>query len=199
MGTGAAFWFNGYAPGRGSSLAGFCLLLSCCRLVRNGDRRIGAPALQQEGRRVVPLEHELVHLQRGHVLRRVLRRAVLHPRDRRSRTSASRHDRRLLWPNFAGAVADRRARTSSKAFSPMAAIGIPLLNTIILVSSGGTLTVAHHALKAGHRGALKFWLFVTIALGRDVPRVPGVSSTRTPTANSTSSCRPASTDRRSSC
>jgi len=25
--------------------------------------------------------------------------------------------------------------------------------------------VAHHALKAGHRGALKFWLFATIALG----------------------------------
>ena len=47
----------------------------------------------------------------------------------------------------------------------MEAIGIPLLNTIILVTSGGTLTLAHHALKAGHRGALKFWLAVTIALG----------------------------------
>ncbi len=47
----------------------------------------------------------------------------------------------------------------------MAAIGIPLLNTIILVSSGGTLTVAHHALKTGHRGALKLWLFMTIVLG----------------------------------
>ena len=47
----------------------------------------------------------------------------------------------------------------------MEAIGIPLLNTIILVTSGGTLTIAHHALKAGHRGALKAWLFVTIVLG----------------------------------
>ncbi len=50
-------------------------------------------------------------------------------------------------------------------FTPMGAIGIPLLNTIILLSSGFTLTIAHHALKAGHRGALKFWLFATIALG----------------------------------
>ena len=50
-------------------------------------------------------------------------------------------------------------------FTPMGAIGIPLLNTIILLTSGFTLTVAHHALKAGHRGALKFWLFVTIVLG----------------------------------
>ena len=47
----------------------------------------------------------------------------------------------------------------------MEAIGIPLLNTIILLTSGVTLTIAHHALKAGHRGALKLWLFLTIVLG----------------------------------
>ena len=48
-------------------------------LVRPRDRRVRASALQQEGRQLVPLEHELVHLQRGDVLRGVLRRAVLHP------------------------------------------------------------------------------------------------------------------------
>jgi cytochrome c oxidase subunit 3 len=70
----------------------------------------------------------------------------------------------LLWPDYASQW-PTVGPYFKQQFTPMAAIGIPLLNTIILVSSGGTLTVAHHALKAGHRGALKFWLFVTIVLG----------------------------------
>src|SRR5438093_5810736 len=73
-------------------------------------------------------------------------------------------EQRLLWPNFT-AFWPTNGPYLRDAFTPMAAIGIPLLNTIILVSSGGTLTVAHHALKTGNRLALKFWLFVTIALG----------------------------------
>ncbi|HTP48137.1 MAG TPA: cytochrome c oxidase subunit 3 [Casimicrobiaceae bacterium] len=71
---------------------------------------------------------------------------------------------KLLWPNFT-AMWPTNGPYLRDAFTPMAAIGIPLVNTIILVSSGGTLTVAHHALKTGNRGALKFWLFITIALG----------------------------------
>ena len=42
---------------------------------------------------------------------------------------------------------------------------LPLLNTILLVTSSFTLTWAHHCLKAGQRGLLKFWMIVTIALG----------------------------------
>ena len=42
---------------------------------------------------------------------------------------------------------------------------LPLVNTILLVTSSFTLTWAHHCLKAGQRGLLKFWLLVTIALG----------------------------------
>ena len=71
---------------------------------------------------------------------------------------------KLLWPNFT-AMWPTNGPYLKDAFTPMAAIGIPLVNTIILVSSGGTLTVAHHALKTGNRGALKFWLFITIVLG----------------------------------
>lgn len=42
---------------------------------------------------------------------------------------------------------------------------LPLINTVLLVSSSVTVTIAHHALKKGHRGALKLWLAATILLG----------------------------------
>ena len=70
----------------------------------------------------------------------------------------------LVWPGFKPGWPVSGPGITEQ-FTPMGAMGIPLLNTIILLSSGFTLTVAHHALKAGHRGALKLWLFATIVLG----------------------------------
>ena len=43
--------------------------------------------------------------------------------------------------------------------------GLPALNTGLLLTSGVTLTYAHHALRAGHRDALMGWMLATIALG----------------------------------
>ncbi|MDV2079588.1 cytochrome c oxidase subunit 3 [Marinobacter xestospongiae] len=42
--------------------------------------------------------------------------------------------------------------------------GLPLVNTILLVTSSFTVTVAHHGLKQGHRGKVKLWLAATIVL-----------------------------------
>jgi cytochrome c oxidase subunit 3 len=50
-------------------------------------------------------------------------------------------------------------------FEVIPAFGIPAINTLILLTSGLTVTLAHHALRSMHRGALKFWLFCTFALG----------------------------------
>ncbi|MBI3714469.1 MAG: cytochrome c oxidase subunit 3 [Betaproteobacteria bacterium] len=50
-------------------------------------------------------------------------------------------------------------------FSPMSAWGIPALNTLLLLSSGVTVTWAHHALKANKRSQLILGLFLTVALG----------------------------------
>ena len=53
----------------------------------------------------------------------------------------------------------------SGEFAPMAAWGVPALNTLILLTSGVTLTIAHWGLKKGNRGQLLFWLALTVALG----------------------------------
>ena len=43
--------------------------------------------------------------------------------------------------------------------------GVPLLNTVILLTSGVTVTFAHHALKHNNRKGLSWWLLATVLLG----------------------------------
>ncbi|HKJ95083.1 MAG TPA: cytochrome c oxidase subunit 3 [Gammaproteobacteria bacterium] len=50
-------------------------------------------------------------------------------------------------------------------FEPMAAWPLPTLNTLILLSSGLTITIAHHALKAGQRAKLVLFMVFTVLLG----------------------------------
>ena len=47
----------------------------------------------------------------------------------------------------------------------MGPLGLPLINTAILLTSSVTVTIAHHALIAGHRGILKTFLALTFILG----------------------------------
>ena len=60
--------------------------------------------------------------------------------------------------------AHRRPRATAPSRS-IPAFGLPAINTLILLTSGVTVTIAHHALRAGHRGVLKFWLALTFLLG----------------------------------
>ena len=71
----------------------------------------------------------------------------------------------FLWNGFSSAWPTNGPKSVGGEFEPMEAWGIPALNTAILLSSGATLTWAHHALKAGHRGQLILGLALTIALG----------------------------------
>jgi len=71
----------------------------------------------------------------------------------------------LLWQGFSAAWPSAGPGGVGGQFQTIPAWGLPLLNTLILLTSGATLTIAHHALKAGKRGQLLFWLGATIALG----------------------------------
>jgi cytochrome c oxidase subunit 3 len=69
----------------------------------------------------------------------------------------------LLWEGFENTWPSAGPRGG--AVQRMAAWGIPALNTAILLSSGVTITVAHHMLRAGRRRALAIWLAATFVLG----------------------------------
>jgi cytochrome c oxidase subunit 3 len=69
----------------------------------------------------------------------------------------------LLWDGFENAWPTAGPR--GEEFEIMPAWGIPAINTAILLSSGVTITAAHHALRARHRTALVIWLGATWILG----------------------------------
>ena len=71
----------------------------------------------------------------------------------------------LLWPGYEGAWPTNGPDDIGGAFETIPAFGIPFINTVILVSSGGTVTLAHWALKKNERAKLCWWLFATVALG----------------------------------
>jgi cytochrome c oxidase subunit 3 len=71
----------------------------------------------------------------------------------------------FLWSGFDAAWPTNGPAELNGSFQTIPAWGIPLLNTLLLLASGVTLTIAHHALKAGERGKILFWLGATIVLG----------------------------------
>ena len=73
-------------------------------------------------------------------------------------------DTQLLWPGFSAAwpTAGPGLKT---VIDPVNAWGIPALNTLILLSSGATVTWAHWGLQKGNQRQLKLGLAMTVALG----------------------------------
>lgn len=67
------------------------------------------------------------------------------------------------YPDFTGAWPTSGPKGSP--FTPMAAWGIPAINTLILLTSGATVTWAHWGLLKNNRTQLILGLFLTVALG----------------------------------
>lgn len=74
-------------------------------------------------------------------------------------------DHRLLWPDFDGTWPHNGPAGLVDAFGTIGPFWLPTINTALLLSSGVTLTIAHHALLANQRQTTIFWLFLTIVLG----------------------------------
>jgi len=51
------------------------------------------------------------------------------------------------------------------AYRQMGWFGLPLINTLLLLTSGVTCTIAHHAIKVGDHKKMVRWLAATVALG----------------------------------
>jgi cytochrome c oxidase subunit 3 len=80
-------------------------------------------------------------------------------------------DHQLLWPDFkavwpsvaAGATASPAGTV--EPFRTMGPFWLPTINTALLLTSGVTLTIAHHALIANERRKCVVWMWITVALG----------------------------------
>jgi cytochrome c oxidase subunit 3 len=71
----------------------------------------------------------------------------------------------LLYPTFDAIWPTNGPANLGGDYKVMGAWGLPAINTLILLTSGVTVTFAHWALKKGKNKALVMWLFATVALG----------------------------------
>jgi cytochrome c oxidase subunit 3 len=71
----------------------------------------------------------------------------------------------FVWPEFQNQWPSNGPGAIGGTFEAMGPWGLPAINTLILLTSGVTLTIAHHALKADNRKVLTIFLALTFILG----------------------------------
>lgn len=74
-------------------------------------------------------------------------------------------DHKFIWPEYAGIWGTGGPAGTIEKFTTMGPFPIPTINTALLLTSGVTLTIAHHALLKGLRNKTAFWLAATVLLG----------------------------------
>jgi cytochrome c oxidase subunit 3 len=71
----------------------------------------------------------------------------------------------FVWEGYETAWPTNGPANVGGDFGTIPAFGLPAINTLILLTSGITVTIAHHALRAGNRTLLKVFLAATFLLG----------------------------------
>ena len=77
----------------------------------------------------------------------------------------------LLWPDFKAAWPSTQAGATASpagiidAFTTMGPFWLPTINTALLLTSGLTLTIAHHALRDNNRSKTIMYMWITVLLG----------------------------------
>ncbi|TFZ01106.1 cytochrome c oxidase subunit 3 [Ramlibacter rhizophilus] len=80
-------------------------------------------------------------------------------------------DNAVLWPDFKGLWPTAAPGVTAspgniiEPFQTMTPFWLPTINTALLLSSGVTLTIAHHALRENHRGKTIAFMWATVILG----------------------------------
>jgi cytochrome c oxidase subunit 3 len=73
--------------------------------------------------------------------------------------------RTFLWPTFQSVWPSAGPGGVVDAFETVGPWPLPTINTLLLLTSGVTLTLSHHAIISNDRKKSIFWLFLTVALG----------------------------------
>ncbi len=71
----------------------------------------------------------------------------------------------FLWQGYVPTWPTAGPANLGGGFQTIPAFGVPFVNTLILLASGLTITMAHHAMKINQRRGLVLWLLATVALG----------------------------------
>lgn len=74
-------------------------------------------------------------------------------------------DYKLIWPDFTAVWPNNGPAELVGTYKSMQPWPVPTINTALLLSSGATLTVSHHALRDNHRKKAMAWLAATLVLG----------------------------------
>ena len=71
----------------------------------------------------------------------------------------------VLWNGYEGVWPSNGPADLNGRFEIIDPYHLPLVNTLLLLASSVTITIAHHALRANNRSQTIFWLIATVLLG----------------------------------